>query len=155
MLAVFIAVFAGINAFAVDYDGDGIDDDPTQYVASETETYVEPTTAVQEETETEVYTQAETEEYVETTEQMEPETEDVQPETKEPEQAQNIQPEQAETTEFVAPTVPKTVSKKKYSTNYTAGIVSWICVGVGVITVAAVITSTKISARKSKRRQRY
>ncbi|MED9969172.1 MAG: hypothetical protein UFA98_04055 [Ruminococcus sp.] len=48
---------------------------------------------------------------------------------------------------FEPPTLPKTISKKTYSTNYTAGIVSWICVGIGVIVVAAVLISTKVSGR--------
>lgn len=52
----------------------------------------------------------------------------------------NIEP----TTEFVAPTLPKTVSEKKYSTNSTAGTVSWICVGVGVLVALVMIISTKL-----------
>ena len=42
----------------------------------------------------------------------------------------------------------KTVSDKQYSTSYTAGIVSWICVAVGVIVVAAVLISTKVGGKK-------
>lgn len=49
---------------------------------------------------------------------------------------------------FEPPTLPKTVSKKTYSTNYTAGIVSWICVGVGIIVMAVVLISNKISGRR-------
>lgn len=52
----------------------------------------------------------------------------------------NIEP----TTEFVAPTLPKTVSEKKYSTNSTAGTVSWICVGVGILVALVMIISTKL-----------
>ena len=49
---------------------------------------------------------------------------------------------------FEPPTLPKTVSKKTYSTNYTAGIVSWICVGVGLVVVLVVLISTKVSGRR-------
>lgn len=48
--------------------------------------------------------------------------------------------------------IDKSISKKTYSTDYTAGIVSWICVGVGLIVMLVMLVSTKISGRKSKRR---
>ena len=32
--------------------------------------------------------------------------------------------------------------------SYTAGIVSWICVGLGVVAIAVVMISTKVGARK-------
>ena len=41
----------------------------------------------------------------------------------------------------------KSVSSKTYSTDYTAGIVSWICVGVGLIVVLVMLVSTKLSGR--------
>ena len=57
-----------------------------------------------------------------------------------------------DTTEFVPPTIPKTVSEKSYSTNYAFGIISWICVLVGVIVIISVAASTKASAYRSRRR---
>ena len=48
--------------------------------------------------------------------------------------------------------IDKSISKKTYSTDYTAGIVSWICVGVGLIVMLVMLVSTKISGRKSRRR---
>ena len=48
--------------------------------------------------------------------------------------------------------IDKSISKKTYSTDYTAGIVSWICVGVGLIVMLVMLVSTKISGRKSGRR---
>ena len=58
-----------------------------------------------------------------------------------------------DTTEFVPPTIPKTVSEKSYSTNYAFGIISWICVLVGVIVIISVAASTKASAYRSRRRR--
>ncbi len=57
----------------------------------------------------------------------------------------------AEPTGFIAPAMDKSVSQKTYSTDYTAGIVSWICVGVGVVVVTAVLVSTKLGGRSSYR----
>ena len=113
IVVAVITFFCSITAFAVDLDGDGIDDDEPVYTEAPTE-YVEP-------------------EPVET----EPQTEYVAP-----------APVVQETTEFQAPTLAKTVSDKQYSTSYTAGIVSWICVAVGVIVVAAVLISTKVGGKK-------
>ena len=81
-------------------------------------------------------------------------TEYVQPETEaqkqEETQYQNqyVETQATDSTEFQAPTIAKTVSEKKYSTSYTAGIVSWICVGLGVVAIAVVMISTKVGARK-------
>lgn len=58
-----------------------------------------------------------------------------------------------DTTEFVPPTIPKTVSEKSYSTNYAFGVISWICVLVGVIVIISVAASTKASAYRSRRRR--
>lgn len=55
-------------------------------------------------------------------------------------------------TEFVPPTIPKTVSEKSYTTNYAAGIISWICVIVGLIVIFAVAASTKLSAFRTRGR---
>ena len=54
-------------------------------------------------------------------------------------------------TEFVPPTIPKTVSAKSYSTNYAFGVISWICVIVGVIVVLSVAVSTKASGARARR----
>ncbi|MGB5088397.1 MAG: hypothetical protein WBO03_04250, partial [Ruminococcus bromii] len=84
----------------------------------------------------------------------EPTTEYVQPETEAPKQEetqyqnQYVETKATDSTEFQAPTIAKTVSEKKYSTSYTAGIVSWICVGLGVVAIAVVMISTKVGARK-------
>ena len=151
-ILITAVLFSGLSAFAVDYDGDGIDDDISTVETVYTEpVYTEP-----------VYTESpyveETTEYVpetepyqeETTEYIPPETEPYEPETEVPTQAQYVEPEQVGTTSFIqTPTVSKTVSKKQYSTNYTAGIVSWACVGVGIIVAAAVLISTKVSGRKA------
>lgn len=155
LAVVVISLFSFMTAFAVDLDGDGIDDEEPVYTAESTE-YVEP-----------VYTEAPTE-FVET-EPVQPETQtehivtepvqnndpteyvnnEPKPEQTE-EQTQNAAPAPIvqETTEFQAPTLAKTISDKQYSTNYTAGIISWICVAVGVIVVAAVLISTKAGGKK-------
>ena len=151
-ILITAVLFSGLSAFAVDYDGDGIDDDISTVEPVETEpVYTEP-----------VYTEPsyieETTEYVpetepyqeETTEYVAPEeTEPYEPETEAPTQAQYVEPQQSTTSYIQTPTVSKTVSKKQYSTNYTAGIISWACVGVGIIVAAAVLISTKVSGRKA------
>lgn len=139
---------------AVDYDGDGIDDDISTVETVETEpVYTEPVA-------TEPPYAEETTEYVpeteplpqETTEYVPTETEPYEPETEAPTQAQYVESQQSTTSYIQTPTVSKTVSKKQYSTNYTAGIISWVCVGVGVIVAAVVLISTKVSGRKALRR---
>lgn len=145
---IIIAVFfSGFSAFAVNET----DNDFTSVEPVETEpVYTEPVV-------TEAPYQEETTEYVpeteplpqETTEYV-PKTEPVEPETEAPTQAQYVEPQQQSTTSYIqSPTVSKTVSKKQYSTNYTAGIISWACVGVGIIVAAAVLISTKVSGRKA------
>lgn len=47
----------------------------------------------------------------------------------------------------------KSLSDKTYTTDYTAGIVSWICVGVGLIVIFVMLVSTKISGRRSSSRR--
>ena len=155
VLAVLALSVCSITAFAVGED-DSQTPDPvvTEYVPVETlvmnlyrhidkeQIYTEP-----------VYTEAPTTEYVEP-ETEEPTTEYVQPETEaqkqEETQYQNqyVETQATDSTEFQAPTIAKTVSEKKYSTSYTAGIVSWICVGLGVVAIAVVMISTKVGARK-------
>ena len=148
VLAVLALSVCSITAFAVGEDDPQTPDpqpDPvvTEYVPDETEPqYTEP-----------VYTEAPTTEYVEPKTE-EPTTEYVQPETEaqkqEETQYQNqyVETQATDSTEFQAPTIAKTVSEKKYSTSYTAGIVSWICVGLGIVAIAVVMISTKVGARK-------
>ena len=152
---LFMIIMTLLSTFAVSavvLDGDGIDDDvvvtddpyvveTTVYVEPETEPYVEPTQ----------YVEPETEPYVETTVYVEPVTEAPQVQTEQ--QTQYVEPEVQSTTTYIdSPTVSKTVSQKKYTTNYTAGIVSWICVGVGVLVVAVVLISNKVSGRANRKR---
>lgn len=143
VLAVLALSVCSITAFAVGEDDSQTPDpqpDPvvTEYVPVETEP---------------VYTEAPTTEYVEPKTE-EPTTEYVQPKTEaqkqEETQYQNqyVETQATDSTEFQAPTIAKTVSEKKYSTSYTAGIVSWICVGLGVVAIAVVMISTKVGARK-------
>ena len=147
--AVFFSTF---SVFAVDYDGDGIDDDVSTVEPVYTEpVYTEPVATDNPYPEETTEYVPETQPYQEViTEYIPPETEPYEPETEVPTQAQYVEPEQVGTTSFIqTPTVSKTVSKKQYSTNYTAGIVSWACVGVGIIVAAAVLISTKVSGRKA------
>ena len=145
VLAVLALSVCSITAFAVGEDDSQTPDpqpDPvvTEYVPVETEPqYTEPIYTEP------VYTEAPTTEYVEP-ETEEPTTEYVQPETEA--QKQEVETQATDSTEFQAPTIAKTVSEKKYSTSYTAGIVSWICVGLGVVAIAVVMISTKVGARK-------
>ena len=123
-----------VTAYAVDLDGDGIDDEVVvtepPYVEPETEPpYVEPETEAP------------------ATEYVQPETE-AQGQDETQYQNQYVETQAPDSTEFQAPTIAKTVSEKKYSTSYTAGIVSWICVGLGVVAIAVVMISTKVGARK-------
>lgn len=144
LVAVF---FSGFSALAVNET----DNDFTTAAPVETQPeYTEPDV-------TESPYQEETTEYVpeteplpqETTEYVPTETEPYEPETEAPTQAQYVEPQQSTTSYIQTPTVSKTVSKKQYSTNYTAGIISWACVGVGIIVAAAVLISTKVSGRKA------
>lgn len=151
VIVAVITFFCGITVVAVDLDGDGIDDDEPVYTEAPTE-YVEPE-PVQTEAPTEyiepVQTEAQTE-YVEPEPvQTEAQTEYVEPVQTEA-QTEYVAPAPVvqETTEFQAPTVAKTISDKQYSTNYTAGIISWICVAVGIIVVAVVLISTKASGKR-------
>ena len=47
----------------------------------------------------------------------------------------------------------KSVSDKSYSTDYTAGVVSWICVGVGIVVIIVMLVSTKIQGARMARRR--
>ena len=154
MLMIITALFS-CTAYAVDVDGDGIDDDVIQSDPVVTDVYTEPEIVTETPT-----VPVETTEYIEvettvepTTESVEATTEPIEPETEAPTYVQQAEPEEQPTTFFETPTVSKIVSQKKYETNYTAGIVSWICVGVGVLVVASVLVSNKVSAGKAKRRR--
>ena len=137
VLAVLALSVCSITAFAVGEDDPQTPEpqpDPvvTEYVPVETEPqYTEPIYTEP------VYTEAPTTEYVEP-ETEEPTTEYVQPETEAPKQEetqyqnQYVETQATDSTEFQAP----------------AGIVSWICVGLGVVAIAVVMISTKVGARK-------
>lgn len=154
-LFITVMILSAYSVLAVDVDGDGVDDgDYTVDTVTEVPDYTEPVV-------TDPFTEEPTTEYVpetypteETTEYEEPtqyfsESEPSEDVTQEyTQQAQNVETYQ-ETTYPQTPTVDKIVSEKKYSTNYKAGMVSWICVGVGVIVVIAVLISTKAGARKT------
>ena len=102
------------------------------------------------------------------TEAPQPETEAPQPVTEKPEEpkTEHVEPKteyeepyyyinnggdsNTDATQLLnAPTVPKTVSKKTYSTNYAFGVASWICAGIGIVVILAVAISTKASGRKN------
>ena len=145
-ILIIVVFFSGFSVFAVNET----DNDFTSVEPVETEpVYTEPvvTEATYQEETTEYV--PETEPYQEETTEYVPNTEPVEPETEAPIQAQYVEPQQSTTSYIQSPTVSKTVSKKQYSTNYTAGIISWACVGVGVIVAAAVLISTKVSGRKA------
>lgn len=159
LFAVLFMFVAAFGAYAVDTDGDGIDDGDI----SQTEVYTEPEY-------TEIYTEPET--YPETEPYTEPPTEyyteEVTEEYTEPQYTEEpTEPYAEETTEYdfnnnvvnetVSPTQLSTskVSTKRYETNYAAGVVSWVCVIVGIIALVFVLLSTKISyALEHRRAQR-
>lgn len=59
----------------------------------------------------------------------------------------------SEPTNFIAPPMDKSVSTKTYTTDYTAGIVSWICVAVGVVVIIVMLVSTKLTGRGGAQRR--
>lgn len=157
LAAIFLSAFS-FTAFAEDIPEDIGGGEQVSDIAEDTE-YVEPVTE---------YVGPETE-YVEPiTEYYEPETEPLEPET-EPEEetepeavpaTQSVQNEYIaliddaqEPTNFIAPQMDKSVSNKTYSTDYTAGIISWICVAVGIIVVIVMLVSTKVSGRRAMQRR--
>lgn len=154
-LFITVMILSAYTVLAVDLDSDGVDDgDYTVETVPEEPEYTQPivTDPFTEEPTTEyvpeTYPEEETTEYEEQT-QASTSYETGEEETQEyTQQAQNVETQQ-ETTYPQTPTVEKIVSEKKYSTNYKAGMVSWICVGIGVIVVTAVLISTKAGARKS------
>ena len=113
--------------------------EPT-YETISTEPYTEPYT--------EPHTEPEpTEPYTEPVWTEEP-TEYYEPETESPrdEYAQLIE-DAEEPTGINSVKMDKSVSNKGYATDYTAGIVSWFCVGVGVVVVLVMLISTKLGGR--------
>lgn len=146
-ILIIVVFFSGFSALAVNET----DNDFTIAEPVETEpVYTEPvvTDAPYPEVTTEYVPETEPLPQ-ETTEYVPTETEPYEPETEAPTQAQYVEPQQSTTSYIQTPTVSKTVSKKQYSTNYTAGIISWACVGLGIIVAAAVLISTKVSGRKA------
>lgn len=166
LLAAMLCVFSA-TAFAVDLDGDGIDDEPSvseetapeEPAASEPETEppTEYTTAA--ETTTEAYTTQQTTEgtTAEQTYEGEPDTtkatEATEPQTRDQEQYAAVEtvPEDSGGG-FQLPTLDKTISTKDYSTSYLAGFVSWVCVIIGAIVVAVVLISTIAGGRRKRGR---
>lgn len=165
LATIFFSAFCTIHAAAEDFiddpyvdndddygDTDEPQDDPwpTDYEPDPVETYDPYETVAPEYPE-----EPETEYVAPVTEDVEPDTEEYQPEhDNEPVQEQLATEyialiDSAEPTGFIAPAMDKSVSNKTYSTDYTAGIVSWICVGVGIVVVTAVLVSTKASGRKA------
>lgn len=151
--AVLIVLLCVVSVFATESFPDNEDPVVTEVIVTDPIVYTDP------EPETEIVTEApepETEYIEPTTEYVEPETEivtEAPEETEEPETEYigYIETEPAATEYFEPPTEKKTVSEKTYSTNYTAGIVSWICVAVGAVVVIAAIISTKAGERKPDR----
>ena len=138
-LAAVLSLFSTATAFAMNDD-----DDPDVPVYESVEpVYTEPEPETDPEPQTEPQTETEPQPETDPQPQTEPQTENngggnvIEDNT-------NNKP----TEFFEPPTLPKTVSKKTYSTNYTAGIVSWICVGVGLVVVLVVLISTKVSGRR-------
>lgn len=155
LLGVILIVFGTVGALAeMSSDSSSSSDVPaqTEHVEPETEAPQPETEAPQPETEA---PQPETEAPQPETEAPQPETEAPQPETERQQETQNqienIDNGNTGTTEFfVPPTVPKTVSKKTYSTNYAFGIASWVCAAVGIIVILAVAISTKAAGRRNR-----
>lgn len=152
-LVIALALFCTMTAFAEGEDETLYAEPQTEYVEPQTE-YVEPVTQAPE---TEPYVQtdppAPTEYVPEITEAEPTEAVTDAPSYEEPTYIQNVEPVPETTAYFEAPTLAKTVSTKQYTTNYTAGIVSWACVGIGVLAVAVVMISTKVSGRKNAARR--
>ena len=155
LLTVLMTLFASQTVFAEDipepYDPEIVETEPVQ---TEEPVYTEPVYTEPVYTDEPVYTEEPiyTEEPPEYTEPVtEPQPEETQAPTEYAapiENDNNNSGNIAPTEFFEPPTLPKTVSQKTYSTNYTAGIVSWICVGVGIIVMAVVLISNKISGRR-------
>lgn len=82
-----------------------------------------------------------------------PETEPERPDTQE--ETESPRDEYIQLLDDQAPTganaakMDKSVSNKSYTTDNTAGIVSWICVGVGLVVIIVMLVTTKITGRRN------
>lgn len=56
-------------------------------------------------------------------------------------------------TDLNAIKIDKSISNKTYNTDNTAGIVSWVCVGVGLLVILVMLLSTKLSGNKAAGRE--
>lgn len=158
LMAAVFGLFGTLGVFAEDMPTEG---EPAQSSAVSEETeYVEPEIEyILPETE---YAEPETQYIPPETEYVAPETEARQEETQAPvpSATKSAQDEYIalidnaqEPTNNIAPQMDKSVSNKAYTTDYTAGIVSWICVGVGVIVVIVMLVSTKITGKRTTQRR--
>ena len=156
LLPVFCAALLIPTALSLNVKAEDISSE-TEYVEPETE-YVPPETEyVPPETE---YVPPETEYIPPETQYVEPETQYVEPETQYVQPTTDFRQEYVqlidsaeEPTGFIAPQIDKSVSNKTYSTDYTAGIVSWICVGVGLIVIIIMLVSTKIMGARAPQKR--
>lgn len=160
VIARVVAVLFGAMLIAAGTFGVFADPDDSQVIEEETVMTEAPQPETEEPQPETQAPQPETEEPQPETQAPQPETEAPQPETEAPQPETEQQETQAvinnnddynnQATEFyIPPTVPKTVSKKTYSTNYAFGIASWICAGVGVVVILAVAISTKAGSGRN------
>lgn len=174
-VTVFIALFSFITAYAEpDLDDTQPDSTYTDITDPPTEEETEPQTDSEQETEPVTDEEAQTTTQQQTQEQTEPETTEAETsgeeqtstqETQTQEKTEYIQSEtQEDTYDDMLPTVDKDSLQlptavgshiENPTVNATAGIVSWICTGIGVVVILAVLFSTKSSERKNGGKQRY
>ena len=138
MSLTVLASVSSINAFATEQNGLDIQDIIDIFTGDDDPTEPEPYT-------------------IPTPEPTDPEPTDPEPTEPEPTEPEPTEPNVTvpfDTKPLIEnkSDIDKSISKKTYSTDYTAGIVSWICVGVGLIVMLVMLVSTKISGRKSGRR---
>lgn len=174
-VAVFVTVFIALSSFITAYAEPDLDDTQpdstyTDITDPPTEEKTEPQTDSEQETEPVTDEEAQTT----TQEQTEPETTEAETsseeqtttqETQTQEKTEYIQSEtQEDTYDDMLPTVDKDSLQlptavgshiENPTVNATAGIVSWICTGIGVVVILAVLFSTKSSERKNGGKQRY
>lgn len=170
IVTVFVALFSFITVYAEpDLDDTQPDSTYTEITDPPTEEETEPQSDTQQETEpvteeAQTTTQEQTE--IETTEaETSGEEQTSTQETQTQEQTQYIQSAtQEDTYDDMLPTVDKDSLQlptavgshiENPTVNATAGIVSWICTGLGVVVILAVLFSTKSSERKNGGKQRY
>lgn len=179
-VAVIVTVFVALFSFTAVYAEP--DSDNTSPSGGYTEEITDPPTEEQTEpvTDSEPETEPVTDEETQATTQQQTQ-EQTQPETTEEQHSSEVQTTTQETqtqekTEYVQsateentyddmlPTVDKDSLQlptavgshiENPAVNATAGIVSWICTGLGVVVILAVLFSTKSSERKNGGKQRY